>query len=233
METLNCIIVDDEPLALENLTRHLSSIKYMKVIAKCKNSLIASEYLKEHKIDVIFLDIQMPGKTGVQLAKEIAKDTMIIFTTAYEKYALESYNLNAIDYILKPIDFDRLKIACDKAFELYSLKNNQKKESGFIMVKSEYQQFKINFSDVVYIEGLKDYVKIYCTNQVKPILSRQNLKTIESSLPNKLFYRVHKSYIVSIDKITSVNKSHLFISNKEIAIGETYKDSFFKKYLAQ
>ncbi|MDX2172744.1 MAG: response regulator [Bacteroidota bacterium] len=230
MIKLNCIAVDDEPLALEYIAKHISKFEQFNLVAKCKNVSVAEKTIAEQKIDLVFLDIQMPGKTGIELAKILPTQIMVIFTTAYEKFALEGFDVNAVDYLLKPIEFERFKAASNKAIELFNLKNYTKPNEGFIIVKSEYQTFKLLFSDILFIEGLKDYVKIYVSNQVKPILSRQNLKTFESQLPSHLFFRIHKSFIIPIEKITSVTKSTILINEKEFPLGETYKENFLKQY---
>lgn len=232
MTKVNCMIVDDEPLALEFLSKHISKIPELHLIAKCKNVSGATEVLKNEKIDLVFLDIQMPGKSGLELAKLIDPKTMIVFTTAYEKYALDGYEVNAIDYLLKPIEFERFQKACSKAIDLLTLKNSQDNDK-FIFVKSEYQNIKILLKDILYAEGLKDYVKIFLNTQPKPILSRQNLKSFEAQLPSTLFQRVHKSYIISHSKITSVNKLKIFIGEKEIPLGESYKEDFLKLYFKE
>lgn len=229
---INCIIVDDEPLALEYLSKHILKDERLNLIAKCRNAPMAEEVLKKEKVDLVFLDIQMPGKTGVDLARTLDANTMVIFTTAYEKYAIDGYEVNAIDYLLKPIDFTRFKKASDKAAELTALKATRDGDK-FIFVKSEYQNLKIFLKDILYVEGLKDYVKIFITTQAKPILSRQNLKSIETQLPSEGFQRVHKSYIISHNKITSVNKLKIMVREKEIPLGDSYKEDFLKNYFKE
>ncbi len=233
MTKLKCIAVDDEPLALEYIAKHISKIEQFNLVATCKNASVAQQIIADQKIDLIFLDIQMPGTTGIELAKIIPKNIMVIFTTAYEKFALGGFEASAIDYLLKPIEFERFKTASIKAIELFNLKNNNKQNDGFIIVKSEYQTFKIFFADILYVEGLKDYVKIYTTTQAKPILTRQNLKTFETQLPENLFFRIHKSYIVPIEKISSITKSNILINEKEIPLGDTYKEDFLKHYFKE
>lgn len=231
MIKINCIAVDDEPLALSLIEKHIAQIPELNLITKCKNARVAEDYFNLNEIDLVFLDVQMPGKTGIEFSRILPKSTMVIFTTAYEQYAIKGFEVNAIDYIVKPWDFERFKIACYKAIDFYKLKSNQNKEvDEFILVKSEYQTIKINFNDILYVEGLKDYVKIYVSTQSKPILSRQNLKTFEAQLNPELFYRIQKSFLVALNKITSSSKNHLSIADKMLPIGETYKESFFKKY---
>jgi two-component system, LytTR family, response regulator len=229
MNKINCIAVDDEPLALEYISKHIARIPEMKLLAKCKNAASAEDVLKKEKVDLIFLDIQMPGRTGLDLAKHIHSKQFIIFTTAYEKYAVEGFEVNAIDYLLKPIEFERFKTACNKVIEQIHLRQG-KNEDSYILVKSEYQNVKVFLKDIVYVEGLKDYVKIFLQNQVKPLLSRQNLKTFETQIPGKSFSRIHKSYIVSNDKVTAINKLKILIGEKEFPLGDAYKDEFLKRY---
>ncbi|MCE3226336.1 MAG: response regulator of the LytR/AlgR family [Bacteroidetes bacterium] len=229
MDKINCIAVDDEPLALEYISKHIARIPELKLLAKCKNVASAQDILKKEKIDLIFLDIQMPGRTGLDLAKHISEKQFIVFTTAYEKYAVEGFEVNAIDYLLKPIEFVRFKKACDKVIEQINLRQGKTEES-YILVKSEYQNVKIFLKDIVYVEGLKDYVKIFLLNQPKPLLSRQNLKTFETQIPTKLFSRIHKSYIISNEKVSAVNKMKIFIGEKEFPLGDAYKEQFLKRF---
>jgi DNA-binding LytR/AlgR family response regulator len=229
---INCIAVDDEPLALEYISKHIARIPYLKLIAKCRNAAAAVEVLQKEKVDLIFLDIQMPGKTGLDLVKQTHANQFVIFTTAYEKYALKGFEVNATDYLLKPLEFERFKKACDKVAGQMNLRVRTE-TNDFIFIKSEYQNVKVHLKDIVYVEGLKDYVKIFLSGQVKPLLSRQNLKTFEAQIPSASFTRIHKSYIISNDKITSVNKLKISIGEKEFPLGDVYKEDFLKKYFPE
>jgi len=230
---LNCLAIDDEPLALELISDYISNVPFLNLVKKCIRASDALEIIQNEKIDLIFLDIQMPNITGVQLLKSLQHPPMVIFTTAYDNYALEGYELSVIDYLMKPIPFERFLKAANKANALFLLKNNLKQSNeesdtpDYIFVKSNYQSVKIVFDDILFIEGMKDYVKIYCGE--RPVITLSNLKNFEAQLPPNKFIRVHKSYIVNISKIDSLNKTSLMIANKEIPIGANYKEDFTKK----
>ncbi|MEO6884252.1 MAG: LytTR family DNA-binding domain-containing protein [Bacteroidia bacterium] len=233
---MNCIAIDDEPLALDLMEEYIKKIPFLNLVAKCSNAFEAIPILQKEKIDVLFLDIQMPDINGIQFLKTLKNQPIIIFTTAYDKYAVEGYNLDVLDYLVKPIPFERFVKAVNKAQEYYNQKNNfslhlntlenkEKIEHPFLFVKADYEMVKINFKDILYIEGLKDYIKIYAGD--KPILTLQSLKFMEEKLPKKKFFRVHRSYIISLDKINSVQKRNIKIGEKEIPIGDLYKEDFF------
>lgn len=229
---IRCLAVDDEPLALDVIEKHISKIPELQLVEKCTSPIKALEILNKEEIDLVFLDIEMSEITGIQMLKSIVRKPMVIFTTAYESYAMEGYELDVVDYLLKPISFDRFLKAVNKAQEYFQLKkgtvlkDNSSYDHGYIFVKSEYQMIKINFKDILYVEGLKDYVKIYCGP--KPVLSLQNLKSIESKLPPEHFTRVHKSFIVSLPKIDSVHKGRIKIGENEIPVGDNYREAFLK-----
>lgn len=227
---LRCIAVDDEPLALDIIEKYIERIADLKLVARCGSALEALEVLKQEEIDLIFLDIQMSDLTGIQFLKSLTNPPMVIFTTAYDQYALEGYDLDVVDYLLKPIPFDRFLKAANKASDLH---NSAKTKSDvgdstrdFIFVRSDYQLVKINLSDILYIEGLKDYVKIF--TGPKPIFSHQNLKSIEGKLPAKDFIRIHKSYIISINKIEVIQKNFVIVGGNEIPIGDSYREQLYK-----
>lgn len=234
---MRCIIIDDEPLALDLLEDDISKIPFLTLVQKFQSPFEALDILKSGEIDLLFLDIQMPDITGLEFLKSLEKKPLVIFTTAYDQYALEGYNLDVIDYLLKPIPFERLLKAANKAQDIFKAQrlNHANPESAapkinafpdYIFVKSGYDIIKINIADVQFIEGLKDYVKIYLPSQ--PILTLLNLKTIVEKLPPKKFVRVHRSYIVALDKISAIRKNKIIIGNKEIPIGEHYKEDFFE-----
>lgn len=224
---MKCILVDDEPFALKILEDDLQKIEFLSVSATFSSANTAKKYLADHEADLMFLDIEMPGIRGTDFLRQLQSPPMTIFTTAYEQYALEGYELHVLDYLLKPIPFERLQKAVTKANELYQLRQDSKlKERSFFFVFSEYNKIKIFHDEVLYIEGLKDYVKIYTAQQPKYILTRLNLKNIESKLPLNGFCRVHQSFIVALNKIKSFQKSKIIISDKIIPIGETYLEKF-------
>lgn len=232
---MNCIIIDDEPLAVELLEDFVSKIAFLKLVASCSNGFDATEIIEKKNIDLIFIDIEMSNFSGIEVIKSLVNRPMFIFTTAYTHYAIEGFNLNAVDYLVKPIPFHRFLKASTRANNLHKLTQKKSIETTvhlptqqFIFVKSEYESIKINLEDIRYIESLKDYLKIY-TTQPKPILTLSSLKSFEEKLGNLNFVRVHKSFIVSINHIYSVQRNRIIIDDKWIPIGLTYKDEFMKK----
>jgi two-component system, LytTR family, response regulator len=227
---LKCIAIDDEELALELLEDNISKIPYLQLAAKFNDPLKAIQFLQEENIDLVFLDIQMPGLTGLQFIKSFPQKCMYIFTTAYEKYALEGYHLNVIDYLLKPVSLDRFVQACTKALELSQLKNKSSvtpagTQPSYFFINADYSLIKINFADVLWVEGLKDYIKIHLKSTGKVIVSKMSMKSIEEQLPSSVFLRIHKSYIISKEYVTSLKKSSIFIENIELPVGDTYKEA--------
>ena len=239
---MKCIIIDDEPLAVDVIETYLQQIDGMEVVAKTNNPLEAITLLNTHKVDLIFLDIEMPNLKGIDLVKTIENLPQIIFTTAYPEYALEGFNLNATDYLVKPIPFHRFLKAVSRAKEKHKLTHDfsvrttpsagiqeTKPVNNFIFVKSEYENIKINTADINYIQGLKDYIKIYTKNSTKVILTLMSFKEVLSRLPSNNFMRIHRSYIVNIDEIKSLQKTKLIIAEERIPIGETYKVAVLKR----
>lgn len=232
---LRCIIIDDEPLALDLLEDDISKIPFLKLTHKFQSPFEALPLLKTGQVDLIFLDIQMPDITGLEFLKSLETKPLVIFTTAYDQYALDGYELDVIDYLLKPIPFDRLLKAAGKAQDYFMARNPAQKSSranedevysDYIFVKSGYDIIKINISDILFIEGLKDYVKIFVPPH--PILTLMNLKAIVDKLPPSKFVRVHRSYIVALEKIKAIRKNKVIIDDKEIPIGEHYKEAFYQ-----
>ncbi|MFT4154810.1 LytR/AlgR family response regulator transcription factor [Parafilimonas sp.] len=225
---LTCIAIDDEPLALELLEDNISQVPFLKLAASCSNPLQAMQVLQQESIDLIFLDIQMPGLTGLQFIKTIAAKPMFILITAYEKYALEGYELDVVDYLVKPVSLDRFIKACNKAWDLYQLKTKKQSETTalpYFFINADYSLVKVTFTDIMWIEGLKDYLKIHLKSSSKPLVARITMKAIEEQLPASMFIRVQKSFIVSKDYITSVRKNSVFINEMEIPVGDNYKDA--------
>ena len=228
---IRCIAIDDEPLALEILTEDLQKIDFLEVKGSFLSAIHAQKYLEDNEVDLVFSDIRMPTLTGTQFLRSLEKPPMFVFTTAYEQFAIEGFELKAVDYLMKPFSFDRLKTAAERAYELFLLKIQSKtsEERRFFYVFAEYQKVKIYEDEIIYIEGLKDYVKIFLVNQSRPILTRLNLKAVEGKLSEKHFCRVHQSFIVSLDKITSVQKNSLIIKKIKINIGQSYLEEFERK----
>lgn len=228
---MNCIIVDDEPLAREAVEILVGEYESLCLVGTFNSALSASRFMLETPVDLVFLDIQMPGITGIEFARTIPKKTLVIFTTAYTEYALDSYEVDAVDYLVKPIEPDRFRKAVDKATIYHALLLQEEKENiettgpGHFFVKSERRYFKVNFKDILFIEGLKDYVIIQLTEQ--RIITRMNLKNMHELLPKSMFLRVNKSYIVNTGHIDSFDNNDIFIKQHEIAIGNTFRDIFF------
>ncbi len=228
---INCIAIDDEPLALELLEDNISKLPFLKLVGSYDSALEAMKAIEEQKPDLIFLDIQMPGLTGLQFIQSLTIKPMIILVTAYEKYALEGFNLEVTDYLVKPVSLERFIKACNKAKELHDLKQLQTGAAaavkpGYFFVNVEYSLVKVVTDDIVYIEGLKDYIKIHLHNSpTKPVITRMPMKTIEEQLPSDKFVRIHKSYIVSIAFISSIRKTSVFINNIELPVSDNYRDA--------
>ncbi len=227
---LNCIAIDDEPLALELLEDNISKVPFLKLVASCENPIRAMEVLEKQRIDLVFLDIQMPGLTGLQFIKSLSVKPLFILITAYEKYALEGYSLDVVDYLVKPVSLDRFIKACHKARELFELRTakpgaTNEPASDYFFVNVDYSLLKVMFNDIMWIESLKDYVKINLKSSTKPVVTRMSMKLLEESLPPDRFLRVHKSFIISKQQITAVRKNSLFIGTMEIPVGENYRDT--------
>lgn len=226
---LRCIAIDDEPLALELLVDNISKVPFLELVAECSNPLEALKVMQEQKIDLVFLDIQMPGLTGLQFIQSLAEKPMFILITAYEKYALDGYTLDVLDYLVKPVSLERFIKACNKAKELHELKlkgnNNQGgAKADYFFVNVDYKLVKVVFADITWIEGLKDYIKIHLKSTNRPIVTRMSMKSVEEQLPENDFIRVHKSYIVSVNHITAVMKNSIFIGDIEIPVSDNYRD---------
>lgn len=229
---MKCIAVDDEPLALALLQDNIRQVSGLELVASCSTAMEALAVLNKQEVDLIFLDIQMPGLTGLQLLQSLSVRPMVILITAYEKYALEGYNLDVIDYLVKPVPFERFLKACNKAIDFYRLKKNIPSESQpwpeYFFVNAEYGLVKIVFSDIQMIEGLKDYLKIHLGDS-KPLVIRMSLKSIEEKLPPGKFFRIHKSYIVSVSHITAIRRNSVFLGDLELPLSELYKEDLMRE----
>ncbi|MGN6249787.1 MAG: LytR/AlgR family response regulator transcription factor [Ginsengibacter sp.] len=228
---IRCLAIDDEPLALELLVDNISKVPFLELVASCESVADAMKVMAKEKVDLLFLDIQMPGLTGIQFIESMTEKPMIILITAYKQYALDGYNLDVTDYLVKPVSIDRFIKACNKAKELFELKsaqknnNHSKASTEFIFVNADYSLVKINLSDIIFIEGLKDYIKIHLKSAKNPVVTRMPMKTIEEQLPASQFIRIHKSYIVSVAFITSIRKSSVFVESLELPLSDTYKEN--------
>jgi len=225
---MRCIIVDDEPMVRELIEDHVKQVPYLEFVKSCKNALEALDILGNDKIDLIFLDIQMPPLNGLQFLQSLQSPPLVIMVTAYEKYALDGFNLQVADYILKPFSFDRFLKACNRASELFRMKNSGTlTESGYheFFVNVEYTHVKIITADIDYVEGLKDYVKIHLSSSEKPILTRMSQKAVEAKLPADSFIRTHKSFLVVKSKITTIKRDFVCIGKTEIPVSETFREN--------
>ncbi len=229
---LNCIAIDDEPLALDLLEDNIRSIPFLVLKAKCRNAMDAMEIMQREQIELVFSDIQMPGLNGLQLIQSLTVKPMFIFITAHEKFALASYDLDVVDYLLKPVAFERFVKACNRALDYHNLQRlNQPAKPDtkeFIFVPIDYKMVKVTLADILTIESVKDYVRIHFQAPSRTLLVRISMKAILDMLPASLFIRIHKSFIVNVRKITTIRKNDLFIGDQELPIGEQYKDQVSK-----
>ncbi len=226
---MKCVILDDEPLAVDLLSSYINDTENLHLAFASTNAFEAIQYIQKNEVDIIFLDMQMPELNGIQVLKIIGTGYKVIFTTAYPDYALDGYEYNITDYLLKPISFERFTKAIEK-IDQHNITTQQKNivaEDNFIFIKSDSKMIKINLADILFIEGLKDYLSIQ-TNTEK-LITLQNLKTFEQHLNPQRFMRVHKSYIVSLNKIDTIERNRIFIDEHVIPIGDTYKDIFLKR----
>src|ERR1700735_4210608 len=241
---LNVIAVDDEPLALGLVTSFIGQTPFLNLVGKFPSAVEALRAIHSQKVDVLFLDIQMPDLNGIELARVLdnskTNKPRIIFTTAYNQFALEGYKVDALDYLLKPFNYEEFLHAASKALAYVELVEKstaipaappaavteERIEDEYLFLKVEYQLVRIALNDILYIEGLKDYVKVWLKSQEKPILSLTSLKSLEEKLPSKKFMRVHRSFIVSLDKINSITRNALQIGKVNITVGDQYKDAF-------
>lgn len=227
---ISTIAIDDEPLALQLVAGYIEKTPGLNLVGKFDNPLDAVDFMANETVELIFVDIQMPDLTGIEFARIISKGPKVIFTTAYEKYALEGFKLDVVDYLLKPFSYEEFFIAVQKALRLTRLEqtaaNQVEANSEFLFLKSEYKIRRINFNDILYIEGLKDYVKVYTRNDPKPLLSLSSLKLLETKLPEATFMRVHRSFIVNLGKIDTIERSRIVFGKVYIPISDQYKEKF-------
>lgn len=228
---LKCAIVDDEPLAVELLASYVNKIPFMQLTGKYYSATEAMKDIAGGSVDVIFLDIQMPEINGLELSKMVSENTRIVFTTAFDQYALDGFRSNALDYLLKPISYVDFLAACNKALQWFSLIRQQgdaekSEETKSIFVKSEYKLIQIRLDSINYVEGLKDYVKIYTDESSKPVVSLMNMKAMEEMLPSSRFIRVHRSFIVQKSKIREIERNRIIFGDVYIPIGDSYRQAF-------
>ena len=228
---IKCIAIDDEPLALELVETFCQTIPYLHLEKTFTQTSAAQKHLRKFPVDLIFLDIQMPDINGIEFFKSIKQESMVIFTTAHAQYAVESYTLNAVDYLLKPLQQNRFVQACDKAKDFYDYLNNKKSDSpNFLYIRSEYALKKIPFADILYLETMDDYIKIHQLGK-KPVLTLMSMKKMMERLPQTEFIRVHRSYIVPLSRIESVRGKSVSLGVIDLPIGASFEKDFFRTYM--
>ena len=229
---IRAIAVDDEPLALQLVSGYIRKTPFLELVDTFDNPISAMEFLEKESVDLIFLDIQMPDLTGTEFARILGNGPKIIFTTAYPNYAIEGFRLDALDYLLKPFGYEEFIVAAQKAKKLVDLElkaaSSVRLESNteFLFLKSDYKIRRINFDEILYIEGLKDYVKVFLWNEPKPILSLSSLKALEGKLPESKFMRVHRSFIVNLNRISTIERFRIVFDTVYIPVSDQYKDRF-------
>ena len=229
---IRCLAIDDEILALDLLEDNISKVPFLELAGKCTSAAEAIEILGKGKIDLIFLDIRMPDISGIEMLKSLSQKPLVIFTTAYEKYALQGYELDVVDYLLKPFPFERFLKAVNKARDYFAFKDKEIQTGellsaeNFIFVRADYKLVRIDLKDINYIEGLKDYIKIYAGD--KPVVTLMGMNEIMEKLPSRNFLRVHRSFIVNLLKIEYIQRNMIIIGNKEIPVSDHYKVNFYK-----
>lgn len=227
---INCLIIDDEPWALDLMEDFIQKIPYLRLVARCEGPIAARPYFDQEEIDLIFLDIRMPDLSGIQFLKTLSKKPSVIFVTAYNEFAVEGFELDAVDYLLKPVPFDRFVGAVSKAYEYISFRKSNKQlntNEDFIFIKTSHKIQKIFYEDIIYLEGLKDYTRIHLSGSRKPIVTLQSLKYFESRLPSTNFIRIHRSYIVSLRKLDTVSRKTVFLGETELPCSEHYRNILY------
>lgn len=236
---MNCIIVDDEPLARDAIEMLIDQTEHLNLSGAFNGADAAGKYMKANAVDLVFLDIQMPGTNGIEFARTISKETFVIFTTAFSEFAIDSYEVDAIDYLIKPIKLERFQKAVEKAQTYSRLLQSEENSTGnienitddYFFIKAERKIFKIYFNDILFIEGLKDYVVVHTESQ--KVVTAMNIKTIYDHLPKHIFVRVSKSYIINAEQIESLDNNTVYIRESEIPIGTIYRDFFFNEYVTK
>lgn len=227
--SIRCAIVDDEPLAVELLASYVARIPFLVLTGRYSNATDALRGINEHPVDLLFLDIQMPEVNGMELSQMLPESTRVVFTTAFDQYAVDGFRVGAIDYLLKPISYAHFLEACNRALQWFTLLREQQAQQSppeSIFVKSEYKQVQILLDSILYVEGLKDYVKIYTDDRQRPVLTLMSMKSLEEQLPSARFMRVHRSYIVNLAKIREVERGRIVFGDVLIPVGDSYKAAF-------
>lgn len=228
---LRCIAVDDEVLALGLLEEYIRQVPFLELVATCGDAFEAIKVLQDKPVDLVFMDIQMPGLTGLQFIQSLTVKPMVILITAYKKFAPEGFDLDVIDYLIKPMGLERFMKACHKANELHQLKAAAAASApaaDYFFVNVDYSLVKVLFSDILWIEGSGDYVKFHLKSTSRPLIVRMSAKTLEAELPADQFIRIHRSYTIAISSITAIRKNSVFINELELPVGETYRDKIYQ-----
>jgi DNA-binding LytR/AlgR family response regulator len=237
---MNCIVIDENPASQKLMTEYINQHPHLKLKANCFSAFDGLEVLQNQSIDLVFIDTQLMPITGISFVRNLITKPLVIFTSNDSKYAIDAFDLDAADFLVKPILFERFFRAVQKAYELFTFKkirnerqnmdeSNTEMQLEYILVKSDYNTLKINFEDIIFVEGLKDYVKIYTFDNKKPIVTHNSLKKIQQALPQNRFIRIHKSFIISLKYISSINKAQVIIGENYIPIGESYKSNFLSR----
>lgn len=226
--TLKCVIIDDEPLAIDLLKSYVLKTPFLELTGAFDNALSAINTINENHVDVLFLDINMPQINGIEFSKMVPSSTRVIFTTAYDQYAVEGFRLNALDYLLKPINYTDFLQASNKALEWFKLTDTGGQSTSSIFIKSGYRMEKLDFENILYIENQKDYVKFHLENQKEPISSLMSMQSLEEKLPGKVFMRVHRSFIVNLEKVKTIERNCIVFGKEYIPVSESYKARFME-----
>jgi DNA-binding LytR/AlgR family response regulator len=230
---IRCLAIDDETPALDILEDNIQQVPFLQLVGKCKNAYAAMEILQHGPVDLLFLDIEMPGINGLSFLKTLSNKPMVIFITAYRNYAVEGFDLDVLDYLVKPVAFDRFLKAAGKALEYKGFKQKEDSPNNnypdYLFIHTEYQLTKVVIHEIAYIEGLRNYIRIHLTTSTKPLLSKLSLKAIEEKLPPGKYARVHKSFIVLLDKISSIRNDIIRIGNRDIPLSRSCREDFFRK----
>ncbi len=235
---IKCIAIDDEPLALQKLVAYIKKIPYLELVAQCQSAIEAQKVIEQQQIDAIFLDINMPDLNGLDFAKSMeqnhSRGPIMVFTTAYSEYAIEGYKANSVGYLLKPYGFDEFETAAQKVKDIAEIRQQamtdvttQVDDDGTIFVKSDYKIVRMNIKNIRYIEAMSEYLRFCCDDRSKPVIVLLSMKKIEEHLPSNMFMRIHRSYIINLNKICEVKKNHVVIEDDvSLPIGDNYKDAF-------
>lgn len=224
---LNCLLIDDEPLALQILGDFVNKTPYLKLVGKFEDPLQSLSLFESQKIDLLFLDIKMPDISGIDFYKSLVNKPEVIFTTAYSEYAIDGFELKAMDYLVKPISFEKFITACNRVKDFMEIKNQKDKGKEFFFINVSHKMHKIFYDDILYLEGYKDYTKVHLISSPNPLLILHNLKYFEDLLDKKQFIRIHRSYMVSLRKINTASRKSVTINNNSLPVSDNYRDSFF------